>query len=68
MKQMLAQGNNLRLRDEGGRRGRSNTQDQKTKTISTCWINPGGLSLIKPLLHAPLLENAEFCGQHFGHI
>ena len=42
---MLAQGNNLRLRDQGGSRGRSRNQDQKTRTISTCWSNPGGLSL-----------------------
>ena len=43
---MLAQRNNLRLWDEGGSRGRSSTQDQKTRTVSTCWINPGGLSPI----------------------
>ena len=43
---MLAQGNNLRVRDQGGSRGRSRTQDQKTRTISTCWSNPGGISLI----------------------
>ena len=42
---MLAQERNLRLRDEGGSRGRSSTQDEKTRTVSTCWINPGGLSL-----------------------
>ena len=41
---MLAQGNDLRLRDQGGSRGRSRTQDQKTRTVSTCWSNPGGLS------------------------
>ena len=41
---MLAQGNNLRLRDQGGSRGRSRTQDQKTRTVSTCWNNPGGIS------------------------
>ena len=28
-----------------GSRGRSRTQDQKTRTVSTCWSNPGGLSL-----------------------
>ena len=44
---MLGQGNNLRLRGEGGSRGRSSTQDQKTRTVSTCWINPGGLSLMQ---------------------
>ena len=26
--------------------GRSRTQDQKTRTVSTCWSNPGGISLI----------------------
>ena len=41
---MLAQGDNLRLRDQGGSRGRSKTQDQKTRTLSTCWSNPGGIS------------------------
>ena len=43
---MLAQGNNPRLRDQGGSRGSSRTQDQKTRTVSTCWSNPGGISLI----------------------
>ena len=43
---MLAQGNNLRLRDEGRSRGRSRTQDQKTRTVSTCWNNPAGISPI----------------------
>ena len=33
---MLAQWNNVRLRDQGGSRGRSSTQDQKTRTVSTC--------------------------------
>ena len=41
---MLAQGHNLRLRDQDGSRGRSRTQDKKTRTVSTCWSNPGGLS------------------------
>ena len=44
---MLAQGNNPRLRDQGGSRGRSRTQDQKTRTVSTCWSNPEGMSLEK---------------------
>ena len=39
---MLAQGNKLRLRDQGGSRESSRTQDQKTRTVSTCWSNPGG--------------------------
>ena len=35
---MLAQENNLRLRDEGGSRGRRSTQDQKTRTAeATIW-------------------------------
>ena len=38
---MLAQGNNLRVRDEGGGRGRSSTWNKKTRTASTCWISPG---------------------------
>ena len=42
---MLTQGNNLSLRDQGGSRGRSRTQEQKTRTISTCWSNPGSISL-----------------------
>ena len=46
---MLAQGRNLRPRDEAGGRGRSSTQDKKTRTVSTCCINPGGLSLIESL-------------------
>ena len=32
-----------------GRSGTSSTWDQKTGTVSTCSMNPGGLSLIKPL-------------------
>ena len=46
---MLVQGNNLRFRDQGGSRGREQnpgTQDQKTRTVSTCSSNPGGISLI----------------------
>ena len=43
---MLAQTDNPRVRDEGGGRGRSSTQDKKTGTVSTCWINPGGLSFL----------------------
>ena len=35
----------MRLRDQGGSWGRSRTQDQKTRTVSTCWSNPGGISL-----------------------
>ena len=31
--------------EAGGSRGRSSTQEQKTRTVSTCCINPGGLSL-----------------------
>ena len=46
LSKMLVQGNNLRLRDEGGSRGWSSNQDQKTRTVGTCWINPGGLSMI----------------------
>ena len=45
---MLAQRHNLRLRDEGGSRGRSSTQDQKTRTISTCWSNRQTISAIPP--------------------
>ena len=41
----LAQGINLRLQDQGGSRGRSRTRDQKTRTVSTCWSNAGGISL-----------------------
>ena len=33
-----------------GSRGRSRTQDQKTRTVSTCWSNPGGLSLKKVII------------------
>ena len=40
---MLAQGNNQRLPDQGGSRGRSRTQDQKTRTVSTCRSNLGVL-------------------------
>ena len=43
---MLAQMNNLRRRDQAGSRGRSRTQDQKTRTVSTCSTNAGGISLI----------------------
>ena len=43
---MLAQGNNLRLREQGGSQGRSRTHDKKTRTVSTFWSNPGGISLI----------------------
>ena len=46
VKQNASPGNNPRLRDEGGSRGSSRTQDQKTRTVSTCWSNPGGISLI----------------------
>ena len=53
---MLAQGNNLKVRDQGRSRGRSRTQDQKTRTISTCWSNPGGISLKYPLSLACTLE------------
>ena len=35
-------GSNL---DAAGSRDRSSTPDQETRTVSTCWINPGGLSL-----------------------
>ena len=42
----IFQGNNLRFQDEGGSRGRSSTQDQTTRIVSTCRINPGGLSPI----------------------
>ena len=45
-KQNASPGNKLRLRDKGGSRGRSSTQNPKTRTVRTCWINPGGLSLI----------------------
>ena len=45
VKQNASPGDNLRLRDQGGSRGRSRNQDQKTRTVSTCWSNPGGISL-----------------------
>ena len=45
VKQSASQANNLRLRDEGGSRGRSRTQNQKTRTVSTYWSSPGGISL-----------------------
>ena len=47
---MLAQGHNLRLRDEGGSRGGGSTKNPKTRTVSTCRINTGGLSLKKIFL------------------
>ena len=46
VKQNASPGNNLRLRDQGGCRGRSRNQDQKARTVSTCWSNPGGICLI----------------------
>ena len=42
MRQMLVLGHNLGLTDEAGSRGASITREQKTRTVSTCWINPGG--------------------------
>ena len=36
---MLAQGNNLRLRDQGGSQGRGGARAQKTRTLSTCFRN-----------------------------
>ena len=54
---MLAQGNNLWLRGQGGSRRRSRTQDQKTRTVSTCWSNPGGFYLIlSTLKQVPEIE------------
>ena len=54
---MLVQGHNLRLRDETGGRGRSSTQDKKTRTVSTCWINPGGLALIFTVSFSPFTSS-----------
>ena len=48
VKQNASPGDNLRLRDQGGSRGRSRNQDQKTRTVSTCWSNPGGFSRYRP--------------------
>ena len=45
---MLARGHNLRLRDEGASWGGRSTQDAKTRTVSTCSVNPGGLCLNYP--------------------
>ena len=42
---MLAQGHNLRLRDEGGSEAGTAPKTPKTRTVSTCWINPGSHSL-----------------------
>ena len=54
---MLAQGSNLRLRDEGGSRGRSSAQDQKTRTVRTCRIDPGGLSRLEKYFKARIFRN-----------
>ena len=56
---MLAEWDNPRLPDEGGSRGRSSTQDHKTRTGSTCRINPAGLSLILSLMSSNLLARGD---------
>ena len=56
MKQRLVPEHNLRLLDEAGSWGtKSWTQDQKTRTVSTCCINPGGLSLRTARLQTKLM-------------
>ena len=47
VKQMLVQGRAPRPPDEVREPGISSTRDQKTRTVSTCSINPGSLSLIR---------------------
>ena len=42
MKQYASQGNNLRLRDGGGSRGKSSTQNQKTQDSQHMLIQPRG--------------------------
>ena len=42
---MLVQGHNLKLPDEARSRYTSSTWDQKARTLSTSWVNLGGLSL-----------------------
>ena len=42
MKQMLVQGDALRLLDEAREPGISSTRNPKTRTVSTCWINSWG--------------------------
>ena len=60
VKQMLVQGHNLRFPEQAGSQGISSTRDQKTRTVGTCLVSPGGLSLTsakttlfnwKPLAH-----------------
>ena len=47
---------NLGLPDEVGKLVTSSTQDQKTRTVSTSCINPGGLSLNALLRHFATLS------------
>ena len=58
---MLAQGNNLRLRDEGGSQDRSSTQDQKSKTVSSGHLLETASS--EPLLR-PRLRTLFYCKTH----
>ena len=44
---MLVQGHNLRLLDEAREVGHQQHPGPVTRTVGTCLINPGGLSLVK---------------------